>query len=139
MNYRRGSLGVLAAYLLLASATSFGDWVPEDIQGASYPPLARDARITGVVAVEFRINADGTVADARALSGPPMLRPASVQAAKRWHFRANDKTKSPFQVIFDFRLEGECSNILRCKETVIVHYPDRIIITSEFPILPAQP
>ena|ERR1700674_1805562 len=139
MNYRRGSVGVVAASLLLASATAFGDWVPEDIQGLSYPPLQRAARVAGVVTVEFKINADGTVADVRALSGPYGLRPWSIRAAKQWRFKANDKNEPPFRAMFDFRLEGECSNIMRCKETIRVHYPDQVIITSELPIIPTHP
>jgi len=119
--------------LLLASSISFGDCVPEEIPGVHYPRIARAARVTGVVTVEFKISADGGVIGAKALAGPPLLRQASVQAAKQWHFRASDKNEPPFQVIFDFRLEGSCRTSQSCNEKLLIHYPDRIVITSEIP------
>jgi len=52
-----------------------------------YPPLARQARISGVVRVEALVGTDGRVIRATALSGPPLLRQAAVEAVQRWRYR----------------------------------------------------
>lgn len=48
----------------------------------SYPPLARAAHIQGEVKVQVFINTEGKVIAAAAISGHPLLRAASVQAAR---------------------------------------------------------
>ncbi len=50
----------------------------------NYPALARQARITGTVRVEATIGTDGRVKSARAISGPPLLRPAAVDSVRQW-------------------------------------------------------
>ena len=52
-----------------------------------YPPLAKSARITGVVKVEVVLDEDGKVAEVRNTSGPEMLRRAAMDAVKRWQFK----------------------------------------------------
>jgi TonB family protein len=52
----------------------------------TYPSLARSTGVDGVVVVHLEIRSDGTVSDARALSGPTLLRSEAVRAAKRWKF-----------------------------------------------------
>lgn len=46
-----------------------------------YPPAARAVRATGAVSVQVLIDTDGYVYSAQAVSGHPLLRPASVTAA----------------------------------------------------------
>lgn len=50
------------------------------------PPIAAQSRVTGDVAVELRIEPNGTVSAARSLSGSALLRGPSVEAALRWKF-----------------------------------------------------
>jgi TonB family protein len=52
-----------------------------------YPPLARQARISGVVRFSVRIAADGTVDHIQVMSGHPLLVPAGLQALKQWEFQ----------------------------------------------------
>src|SRR5215470_9685199 len=55
-----------------------------------YPPLARQARIYGVVTVSFTLPANaGEPINVEATSGHPMLKPAAVENVKTWHFRNN--------------------------------------------------
>jgi protein TonB len=52
-----------------------------------YPPLARQARVSGTVRLEAVISRDGTILNLRAVSGHPLLIPAAVSAVQKWTFR----------------------------------------------------
>jgi len=52
-----------------------------------YPEIARNSHVSGVVTVAITITPQGTVAEAHAVSGPVLLRPAAVDAVKNWRFR----------------------------------------------------
>jgi len=73
-----------------------------------YPPAARDARLTGVVAVEVTVSEQGNVTSARALSGPTLLQNAAVLAARAWKFKASTLGGVPVTttttIIFNFKL-----------------------------------
>jgi TonB family protein len=73
-----------------------------------YPPAAREARLTGVVAVEVTISDQGNVTSARALSGPALLQNAAVLAARAWKFKASTLGGVPVTttttIIFNFKL-----------------------------------
>ena len=51
-----------------------------------YPPLARQASIAGDVKVQLRIQKDGTIESAEAVSGHPMLKLAALESAQKSHF-----------------------------------------------------
>jgi TonB family protein len=55
-----------------------------------YPPLARQARITGEVAVELEIRRDGSVQSASVVSGHPMLTQAALNSAQQSRFGCED-------------------------------------------------
>ena len=57
---------------------------------AVYPEEAKRRGIQGVVAVEIKVNEDGQVTDARAVSGHQILRQSAVDAARQFRF-ANDR------------------------------------------------
>jgi len=82
----RKSGGVLAA-----SATY--RVVPES------PPLAQAARISGSVVVEVTIDEAGAVIAARAISGHPLLKDVSVEAARQWKFQPTLLSGVPVRVI----------------------------------------
>jgi protein TonB len=51
-----------------------------------YPTVAQQARVQGVVIVEVRIEADGTVSSARVLRSIPLLDEAALDAVRQWEF-----------------------------------------------------
>jgi TonB family protein len=51
-----------------------------------YPPVARDAGVTGVVIIEVRIGTDGSVQEAHVLRSIPLLDQAALDAVKQWQF-----------------------------------------------------
>jgi TonB family protein len=53
----------------------------------TYPPAAKEAKVAGSVQVKISISETGDVVEATAVSGPPMLRDAAVEAAKQWKFK----------------------------------------------------
>jgi TonB family protein len=51
-----------------------------------YPPIARTARVQGVVIIEASIDPAGNVGDARILRSIPLLDQAAVDAVKQWQY-----------------------------------------------------
>jgi TonB family protein len=52
-----------------------------------YPIGAKEMGVTGVVVVQATIGKDGRIYNPHAISGPPMLRDAAVDAVKRWVYK----------------------------------------------------
>ena len=52
-----------------------------------YPPLARMARIQGVVRLDAVISKDGTIQDLKMISGHPLLVSAAMSAVQRWRYQ----------------------------------------------------
>ncbi|MGH9680229.1 MAG: energy transducer TonB, partial [Candidatus Acidiferrales bacterium] len=51
-----------------------------------YPAAAKASHIQGKVVLNLNISDKGLVAAAKAISGPPFLRQAAVDAVKRWKY-----------------------------------------------------
>ena len=51
-----------------------------------YPPLARAARVMGVVILEAEVSERGIVTDVRVLRGMPLLDVAAVEAVRQWRY-----------------------------------------------------
>jgi len=64
----------------------------------AYPPLARQARVSGTVRVEATIGKDGRVKRAVAISGPPLLRQAAAEAVQRWKYSPGTLNGEPQEV-----------------------------------------
>jgi TonB family protein len=54
----------------------------------AYPPLARQARIQGVVAMSVLIGTDGKVTNVRVMTGHPLLVQSAIEAVKQWVYPA---------------------------------------------------
>ena len=52
-----------------------------------YPPLAKMARIQGVVRLDAVISKDGTIQDLKVLSGHPLLVKSALDAVQRWRYQ----------------------------------------------------
>lgn len=63
-----------------------------------YPPLARQARLQGVVRLEAVIGPDGRVEKVEAISGPPLLRQAAIDAVKQWVYQPSTLNGQPVRV-----------------------------------------
>lgn len=54
---------------------------------AQYPSMARQIHVEGEVVISLDVDISGTVSSARAVSGPPILRAAALDAVKRWKYQ----------------------------------------------------
>ncbi len=64
-----------------------------------YPPEAKAKGIQGRVKLEAVINKDGTVKSVKALSGPEVLIPPSIEAVKQWVYEPTRLNRGPVEVI----------------------------------------
>jgi protein TonB len=65
----------------------------------SYPPLAKQARIQGVVRLNAIIGKDGTIQDLKAASGHPLLVPAALEAVRQWLYKPTLLNGEPVEVV----------------------------------------
>ena len=74
----------------------------------SYPSMARQARVQGIVILECTIDAQGRIADVRVLRGVPLLDQAAIQAVRQWVYEPTliDGVPTPviMTVTVNFRL-----------------------------------
>jgi TonB family protein len=72
-----------------------------------YPPLARQARIQGIVKLNVVIGRDGMVQNISVISGHPLLVPAAIAAVKQWVFEPTQvngaavEVEAPLDINFD--------------------------------------
>jgi protein TonB len=64
----------------------------------NYPPLARQARISGTVVLRAVISKDGSIENLSLVSGHPMLAPAAIEAVKQWKYKPYLLNGEPVEV-----------------------------------------
>jgi protein TonB len=64
-----------------------------------YPPLAKMARIQGVVRLEAVISKDGVIQDLKMVSGHPLLVKAALEAVSRWRYKPTMLNGEPVEVV----------------------------------------
>src|ERR1039458_5621290 len=62
------------------------------------PPLAKQARISGVVHLAAVISKDGTIQDLKVISGHPLLIPSALEAVKQWVYQPTLLNGEPVEV-----------------------------------------
>ena len=65
----------------------------------TYPAIARQARVQGVVILECTISAQGRVADVRVLRSIPLLDQAAIEAVRQWEYEPTLLNGVPVPVI----------------------------------------
>ena len=75
-----------------------------------YPPLARQARIQGVVMLRAIISREGKIENLQTISGHPLLVAAAMAAVKQWRYRPyvlnNQPVEVETQITVNFTLGG---------------------------------
>jgi protein TonB len=64
----------------------------------AYPPLARQARIQGVVVLRAIIDKEGKVAQLEVISGHPLLVQSAMEAVKQWRYKPTQLNGDPVEV-----------------------------------------
>lgn len=84
---RAGAL-IVTVMLLCCAAITTAQQEPVLVAHAPllYPPIARAARVSGTVSVEFQMNENGETSAVSAVNGPTMLRAAAENFVKSWKF-----------------------------------------------------
>jgi len=73
-----------------------------------YPPIAKAAKIEGVVKLRARIASDGTVMSLELVSGHPLLVRAALDAAKQWRYwPLGERVQALTTVSVEFSLAAE--------------------------------
>ena len=65
----------------------------------AYPPLAKQARIQGIVILEAVIGKDGTVNEIRVLNGHPLLQQSAIDAVSQWKYKPTLLNGEPVEVV----------------------------------------
>jgi TonB family protein len=65
----------------------------------AYPPLAKQARIQGVVKLNVVLSKEGTVENIEAASGHPLLVPAALDAVRQWVYQTTLLNGNPVEVV----------------------------------------
>lgn len=99
-----------------------------DFEDLKYPPFARQAMIQGVVVVRVKLNNDGKVVDAVALSGHDKLIPDCLANARKWRFQSNAQHTAV--IVYNFRMPYAA-----CKSETLVSFsmlqaPNFVTITA---------
>jgi TonB family protein len=81
-----------------------------DFEEMRYPPMARAARIQGVVVVNAMLDDTGHVKEANAISGADLLVSDSLINIRKWRFEANSRKSTV--VVYHFEMPG-----VECKST----------------------
>jgi TonB family protein len=87
------SVVIPSAFVVLTTfmpvpARAAGDREVKSRVAPVYPELAKRMKITGAVRVEAKVNPDGNVLEAKAISGNRMLSPAAEDAVRKWKFES---------------------------------------------------
>jgi len=76
----------------------------------AYPPLAKQARISGAVILQAVIGKDGSIQNLKAVSGHPMLIQSALDAVRQWKYKPYILNGEPVevdtQVTVNFTLAG---------------------------------
>src|ERR1700722_7094605 len=64
----------------------------------NYPPLARQARISGTVVLRAVISKDGSIENLQLISGHPMLVQSALDAVKQWRYKPYLLNGEPVEV-----------------------------------------
>jgi protein TonB len=65
----------------------------------SYPPLAKQARISGSVRFTAIIGRDGTIQNLNLVSGHPLLVSVAQEAVKQWRYKPTLLNGEPVEVV----------------------------------------
>jgi TonB family protein len=72
-----------------------------------YPPLARQARVEGVVKLTFTLSTNSTEpTNIEVVSGHPMLKWAAIDNVKTWKFENPYAVDRKYETTFRYRLSG---------------------------------
>jgi outer membrane biosynthesis protein TonB len=97
----------------------------------TYPLLAKNGHIEGVVVLQATIDSLGRISEVAALSGPKVLLKESMENLKKWIF-AKPKQGTVLAVYW-FRFSGVCE--LPCPNGFEFYPPNLVVVTTGNPLV----
>ena len=121
----------LAVCLSLAAQSDEPELVSANIP--RYPPLARQARVEGVVKITFILPANAEEPANIEASGHPILKAAAVENVKTWHFRNRFAAERKYETRFQYRIGTESQKVIfESFHDVVIVIPEPPPIDSNF-------
>ena len=101
-----------------------------------YPPLARQARISGDVELKLGIRRDGSIESAVVVSGPPMLTQAALNSAQRSRFecRGCEDEVTLHSLVYSFQFASVADPDWPCperSEPLVTHSENQVTVVAE--------
>jgi Gram-negative bacterial TonB protein C-terminal len=91
-----------------------------------YPPAALSGSVQGLVVVRTKLDNNGKVLEAAALSGPELLIPETMTNVKKWRFEPNPHHAAI--IVYNFRIaDGICN---ASTSLFFVHPPNFVSVTA---------
>ena len=75
-----------------------------------YPPLAKSARVSGVVTLQATISREGAIRNLQVMSGHPLLVPSALAAVQRWTYSPTLLNGEPVEVITQIEVHFTLAN-----------------------------
>jgi TonB family protein len=98
----------------------------------AYPPVARLARVQGIVVIKVTFNDQGEVTSASAIAGRRTLIPHFLANAKKWRFKPGAQKSAV--IVYQFKLDdGACQDDSHSLFRLL--YGDFASITACAPVL----
>jgi TonB family protein len=96
----------------------------------SYPPLARQTRISGTVVAKVSVMNDGEVNQVEILSGHPLLQQTVVDSLRQWTFSSQSRATRSFELRCEFNFSEVVSPSPRVSIVVVEPFHLRILASA---------
>ncbi len=119
-------------YLIALVTVGAGSWIPVSIVSPTYPAIATQARIEGLVEMQLTLNKYGHVSSIRVLSGNKLLAESAKNNIKEWAFAivcVGPPKGSTIHFTYDFKLKGTVNS--RPGTYFRYSHPYKVLVTSE--------
>jgi TonB family protein len=142
----RFSVAIVVSFALFASTILSAQNQPslDASQAASpaklarpiYPPLARQARISGTVQIQLQLRKDGSVESAKVIDGHPMLGQAALESAQRSEFECAECIETAtYSLVYVFELRETCHFGPHCEpldndQSLVTQSPGRVVVSA---------
>jgi TonB family protein len=121
--------GLFVALLLLAISPQTQRRLPVHVESLFYPPVARQARISGDVVLLAQVTSDGRVSIPIRKSGHPILMQAAEDNLKKWKFQTGQDQAMEITYHFKIRETSAHSPFTEC----VFDFPDSVTVSSDAP------
>jgi TonB family protein len=121
--------GLLIALLLLTVPPQAQSRFPIHVVSLIYPPVARQARISGDAVLVAHIDSDGSVSIPIRKSGHPLLLQSAEDNLKSWKFQTGESQE--MEITYHFKLRDQASDSAQTE--CVFDLPNFVTISSNLP------